>query len=257
MFFEISKFLNLFLSPITWIILCLILFFKLKRPLIRKACLIASVVIFVFFTNGLLINLFRYEMVKPYSNIQIKEGKTYEITIVMGGFSSINKETGQLQYFENRADRLWEAVRLWKSEQTKYILITGDPASNTKEDESSTAPLFFEYMEQMGIPSEAFILEQHAKNTQQNAVNTKEILDKMQISDSDCLLITSATHMKRSLGCFAKIGIHPDYLTVNNYEKPSNITHRSFYPSWKAAVEWEELLNEWIGEVAYKIMGYM
>ena len=256
MFFEISNFLKFFLSPITWIILLVILSFKLKKAAWRKVCLIMAVIFFVFFTNGLLVNYMRHQMIKSYCNTQIEEGKEYELAIVMGGFASVNKTTGQLQYEENRADRLWEAIRLWKNGRIKQILITGDPTIQIQEDGTSNKQLFLNYMTEMGIPSETFILEQHAKNTRQNALNTAQVLSQLNILDNDCLLITSATHMKRSLDCFSKVGIHLDYLTVNNYEKPQNINHRSFYPSWKAAVEWDELLNEWIGEIAYKIMGY-
>ena len=257
MFFEISKFFYFFLSPITWIILLLVLFFKIKRSNARKACLIISIVFFVIFTNGLLINHMRYEMGKPYSKVQVEDSKTYKVAIIMGGFSTINETTGQLQYIEDRADRLWEAIRLWRNGQIEKILITGDPTSIINQKGESDTHFFLNYMEQIGVPPEIFILEQHAKNTRQNALYTAKILQEFNISDKDCLLITSATHMKRSLGCFAKVGIYPNYFSVNNYEKPSNISHRSFYPNWGTAVKWEELLNEWIGEITYKIMGYM
>jgi Uncharacterized conserved protein len=188
--------------------------------------------------------------------MHIDKEKEYKLAIVMGGFASIN-QNGQLQYLENRAGRLWEAVRLWKRGQVKQILITGDPTSIIQTGGNSTTQLFLDYMEEMGIPPETFILEQFAKNTRQNALYTAKILNEQGIADKNCILITSATHMHRTLACFAKVGIYSDYLTVNDYEKPLNITHRSFYPDWKVATQWEELLNEWVGEVAYKIMGYM
>lgn len=112
-------------------------------------------------------------------------------------------------------------------------------------------------MEELGVPRTAFILEQQARNTRENAKFTKEILEAKQIAGKECILITSATHIRRSLKCFAKIGLHPDFLSVNTYDAPSNINHRSFYPDWKAAVKWQELLNEWIGDWAYTMMGYM
>ncbi len=77
------------------------------------------------------------------------------------------------------------------------------------------------------------------------------------ITDKECLLITSATHIERSLKCFAKVRLHPDYYAVNIYDAPTNINHRSFYPSWDAAVKWQELMNEWIGDIVYKMMGYV
>ena len=257
MFFEISKLLNILLSPITWIILLLIGTFLFKKKRQKKVCLYSCIAIFLLFTNGLLLGYVKHQMVKEYSTVNIHPDKQYKAAIVMGGFASINKETGVMCYEQDRADRLWEAVRLWKTGVIDTILITGDPTSIIQKDGSSTAQLFMDYMELFGVPSTTFILEQQARNTRENAHNTTEILNSKEISDKECLLITSATHMKRSLKCFAKEGMFMDYYPVNIYNKPTNINHRTFYPSWNVAVEWQELLNEWVGDVMYRMMGYL
>lgn len=175
----------------------------------------------------------------------------------MGGFASMNRETRQMRYEQDRADRLWEAVRLWRNGTIEKILITGDGTSIVQPDGTSTEKLFLQYMEEMGIPQKVFILEKQALNTRQNTLFTAEILKKENIKGEECLLITSATHMKRSLACFKKTGIHPDYFPVNTYDTPKIINHRTFYPQWEAAIEWQELMNEWIGDRVYQIMGYI
>lgn len=258
MFFELSKLLNFFvISPISWMFILLAGFCLFKRKRWRKVCLVGCIAVFVIFTNRLLVDYVKYRMVKEYSTAVIAPEKTYKLAIVMGGFASMNKENGRMRYEMDRADRLWEAVRLWRSGKVERILITGDPTSIIQDDGSSTRKLFLQYMEDMGVPESAFILEQQARNTRENALYTAEILEKEKIDDGECLLITSATHIKRSLGCFAKIGIHPDYLPVNTYDAPENINHRAFYPQWEAAVMWQELMNEWIGDLTYRMMGYV
>ena len=257
MFFEISKFFNLLLSPISWVALLLIgaIVFRQKRR--KKICLFICTSIFLIFTNTLLLSYVRYQMTKEYQTVTLPEGKTYKVAIVMGGFASIHKETGVMRYLFDRADRLWEAVRLWKLGVVDSILITGDHSSIIERNGITNAPLFFNYMEQMGVPREAFILEQHAANTRENALNTTAILRQRHIAPQECLLITSATHMERSLKCFAKEGYSVDFYPVSTYEKPYHITHRLFYPSWDVAIKWRELLNEWIGNQVYKMMGYI
>ncbi len=257
MFFELSKLLNLFISPISWIILLLIGIIIFKKKIYRRICIIACILVFLLFTNNLLVDYVKYQSVKAYSTAHIDTTQHYKVAIVMGGFASINKETKQLRYESDRADRLWEAVRLWRIGQVERILITGDSTSFIQEDGTSTTELFLRYMEEMGVPETTFILEQKARNTRENATYTAEILKRENITDKECLLITSATHIERSLKCFAKVGLHPDYYAVNIYDAPTNINHRSFYPSWDAAVKWQELMNEWIGDIAYKIMGYV
>lgn len=257
MFFELSKFLNFFLSPITWIILLLLGFFLLKRRKLRILCLGSAILCFVVFTNGLLVDYVRAKEAGVYGKARLQEGKKYRVAIVMGGFASMNEETGQIRYNEDRADRLWESIRLLRMGRVERILITGDGTSFLHDRGKCTAELFLTYMEQMGIPRDSFLLEQRARNTRENAVNTAKLLAEADIKDSECLLITSATHMKRSLGCFAKVGMSPDYFSVNIYDLPSEINHRSFYPSWEAAIKWQEILNEWVGDVAYKMKGYI
>lgn len=258
MFFELSKFLRFFLvSPISWLVILLIVALWMKRKKIKYLLLSFAAVIFLVFTNNMLVGYVEYRMVQEYAHSLPPAQKTYRVAIVMGGFGSMNRETGQMTYVENRADRLWEAVRLYKTGKVQQILITGDPSSIIEDDGSSTAELFLRYMEQLGVGREAFILEQQARNTRQNAVNTSDLLTKRGIKDKDCLLITSATHMKRSLQCFAKVGFHPDFMAVDVPAPPENINHRAFYPEWSAAVKWETIMNEKIGDLAYRIMGYI
>ena len=216
MFFELSKFLNFFLiSPISWMFFLLIGFCLFKRRRRKKACLISCIALFLIFTNNLLVDYVKYLTVKEYSAMTISVGKQYKLAIVMGGFASMNRNTGQMQYELDRADRIWEAVRLWKKGVVERILITGDPTSIIQKDGTSTKELFLNYMEELGVPRSVFLLEQQARNTRENVIYVRSILETERITEEECVLITSVTHMKRSLKCFAKIGIHLDMYPVS------------------------------------------
>lgn len=257
MFFELSKFFRIFLSPISWVLLLILGAFLLKGRGWRRGCGIGATIFFLLLTNNLLVERIRFYRMKDYQTAAMDTAKQYRLAVVMGGFGSMNRRTGALRYEQDRADRLWEAVRLYRQGKAERILITGDPTSIIKEDGSSTKELFLAYMEQIGIPDEAFLFEQQARNTRENARYTKAILDSLQVNEKEIVLITSASHMERSLGCFAKVGIHPDYLPVNTYEAPQSVNHRAFYPEWKAALKAQELWEEWIGDIAYRVMGYI
>lgn len=259
MFFEISKFLRfLLVSPISWMAFLMVVTLWVKRKRGRRILLGVAATVFLVFTNNLLVDYVQFRQTRQYVHTaSLPEGKTWRVAIVMGGFGSMNRETGQMTYVEDRADRLWEAVRLYREGRVRQILITGDPTSIIQDDGSSTAELFLRYMEQLGVDREAFILEQQARNTRQNAVNTAMLLKQKGIEGRECLLITSATHMDRSVRCFAKVGVWPDVMAVNLPTLPSHINHRAFYPEWAAALKWETLLNEKIGDLAYRLMGYV
>ena len=136
-------------------------------------------------------------------------------------------------------------MRLWKKGVVERILITGDPTSIIQKDGTSTKELFLNYMEELGVPRSVFLLEQQARNTRENVIYVRSILETERITEEECVLITSVTHMKRSLKCFAKIGIHLDMYPVNTY------------PDWEAAMKWQELLNEQIGDIVYSFVGYI
>ncbi len=177
MFFEISKFLRfLLVSPISWMAFLMVVTLWVKRKRGRRI-LLGVAAVFLVFTNNLLVDYVQFRQTRQYVHTaSLPEGKTWRVAIVMGGFGSMNRETGQMTYVEDRADRLWEAVRLYREGRVRQILITGDPTSIIQDDGSSTAELFLRYMEQLGVDREAFILEQQARNTRQNAVNTAILL---------------------------------------------------------------------------------
>ena len=256
MFYFFSKLFNLLICPASWIVLLLVISYITKTKKRRKILLIFASGLFLIFTNNLLLNTVRYQTTKTYSTNFNDPDKHYEVAIVLGGFASMNKETGQMNPYKDRSERIWEAVRLYQKGLVKQILITGDGAIQIRKDGSSTADLFLDYMENFGIPKTVFILEQHSLNTRENALFSTRILREMNIPAKQCILITSATHMERSLSAFEKEDYQTDYLPVNIYIKPEEITWNDLYPRWDTAAEWSELFNEWIGRIAYRIAGY-
>ncbi|MFI3267767.1 MAG: YdcF family protein, partial [Rikenellaceae bacterium] len=161
MFYEISKFFSIFISPITWIIILLILFFVFrKNKKLKVTFLTSTIVLFLLSTNMLLVDYVRCKTVEDYNVSTIDTTKHYRVAIIMGGFSSMNEETGAIVFENGRADRLWETVRLYKQGYVDNILITGDGATNINEDGTTTADLFLDYMEQTGVERDVFMFEQ-------------------------------------------------------------------------------------------------
>ena len=66
------------------------------------------------------------------------------------------------------------------------------------------------------------------------------------------LLITSATHMRRSLWTFHAAGLNPDtYITDTFPEIKGEKTN--FLPSWHVLASWPELTHEWVGYLYYRL----
>ncbi|MCM1522281.1 MAG: YdcF family protein [Muribaculaceae bacterium] len=258
MFFEIAQFVKFFiLSPITWTAGLLIAGFLVRKRVLRCALLVAAAVVFLLFTNPLFLEWARRAYIGPYTVPEIQKSHTYDTAIVLGGFSSLNPETGGLVFIGDNGDRLWEAVRLLKEGRVKRLLISGDACCNITSGGHDNAPAFRAYMSTFGVPDSLLLIDQKSINTRENAVYSKEMLDSLGIDGDDCLLVTSAIHMKRSMSCFKRVGMNPVPYPVTVPPQRDALSHRDFYPRWDNAVQWEGIFNEIIGNIVYSIVGYI
>lgn len=256
MFFVISKILKVFLLPLTWIFLLFLLSYWLKNKKWRRGCFIAAIVTILVFSNKPLLQWSQYMTTRSYSHQELQK-KYYKVAIVMGGFGNGGMDSVSMQpnYIDDRGARLWEAIRLYESGTVEKIMITGDATISADKNGNSTADSFKEYLGDFGIHESDLILEQHARNTRENATMSVAMLDSMGYSPEDCLLITSASHIKRSLASFEACDWTLDTYATNIYHKP-HLTLYNFIPNWKVLSDWHELLNEWFGAIVYKIFGY-
>ena len=68
------------------------------------------------------------------------------------------------------------------------------------------APVLKLYLEKIGIPGYDILLESKSRNTHENAVNMKSMLDQS-FPGGKFLLISSGWHLRRATACFIKEGI--------------------------------------------------
>jgi uncharacterized SAM-binding protein YcdF (DUF218 family) len=98
-------------------------------------------------------------------------------------------------------------------------------------------------------------VENQSRNTHENAVESKRILDSVSIT-GPVILVTSALHMRRSMACFARQGVAVVPF-VANFEVIEN--HPSFgallIPDLTTLRNWQYFLKEMLGLVAYTATG--
>ena len=107
-------------------------------------------------------------------------------------------------------------------------------------------------MADIGVPTERMIFEKNSRNTYENAIFSADVVRPE--TSQKWLLVTSAWHMPRAIGCFRKAGwnVYPapaGYFTTGKYR-----LHPLF--------QFEEQLHmltmaahEYVGLVAYRLMG--
>jgi uncharacterized SAM-binding protein YcdF (DUF218 family) len=134
---------------------------------------------------------------------KIEEVDHYDCAIVLGGMAEFDENNNRLS-MRRGGDRIWQAINLYHLGKVDKILISGNNGY-ILDDGLDEANQFKEVLIQNEIPAEDILVEVKSKNTYENAVESKKILDKHDEIES-VLLVTSALHMRRSKACFEKAG---------------------------------------------------
>ncbi|MET0173371.1 MAG: YdcF family protein [Agrobacterium vaccinii] len=173
--------------------------------------------------------------------------------IVLGGaFETLVTTSRGGVEFNQAAERFVETARLaLKYPQAKVLISGGDGSiSGAYEGEANASERFFSAF---GIAPERLIKENTSRNTLENARNTAGMLRDNGLSD--CLLITSAFHMPRSLGLFRAVGLSVtawpvDYRTTGIETLGFDFTQPSLNAQQTATAA-----REWLGLVGYYLTG--
>ena len=253
MFFYLSKILFFFTTPIVWIFGLFLWGMLTKKPVRKKRMLWASLICFYFFSNAFITDEFvrAYEdRSTTYSDIT----ETYDVVIVLGGFSNFDAEQDLVQ-FHSSTDRLMAGIKLYKTGKAKKLMISSGSGQVMKPDEKEA--LYLEkYLLEIGIPTEDLIIESESKNTKENAVLCAEILNK-KYKKGNYLLVTSAFHMPRAKRCFKKAGLAITPFSVDHQAGPRKyLLDHLFIPNVDSLRRWQMLIKEWLGLITYKMMGY-
>lgn len=173
--------------------------------------------------------------------------------IVLGGAFETEVTTARGRTDLNQAaDRFVEALRLaLKFPQSRILVSGGDGSfSGTYEGDATVARRFFV---EFGIGESRLISEPSSRTTFENVDNSRRLLADPGLRN--CLLITSAFHMPRSLALFDKAGIEvapwpTDYRTSGNTTLRFDFTQPTLNAQQTATA-----VREWIGLLAYYLSG--
>ncbi|MFY8034391.1 MAG: YdcF family protein, partial [Flexibacteraceae bacterium] len=108
------------------------------------------------------------------------------------------------------------------------------------------------------VDSTDIILESNSRNTHENAINSKRVLDSLGIGTDKVLLSTSAFHMRRARGCFKKVGMNPMCYPTDiktHQEMPFQFLN-FIMPDVSSVERWRMLFHEILGYLMYKVQGY-
>jgi uncharacterized SAM-binding protein YcdF (DUF218 family) len=244
MFFILSKILSFLIKPVIWIFILLVFILKEKA----KKSIYLLLFVFYFFSNSYIVDSVSKQWEINPKNIS-DLSSNYKYGIVLGGFSSYNKDVKHID-FNEFSDRLITAIELYNLQKIDTILISGGNGllinDGMKESEWT-----YNFLLNFGVDSNRIIIENRSRNTMENASYTADIIND---NKETSLLITSAVHMRRAKMCFSKNNITVDVFTTDNTSSDILLTFDYLLiPNSVALKKWEFLIHEWIGFMIYKI----
>jgi len=255
MFFFLSKAIYFLVMPAVLITLAAALAFFFRKKSIGKKFTILATALFLLFTNEFIINELLLLWEEEPSFIT-ERTEVYDVAVVFTGMTNSYKSPKDRVHFNKGADRIMQAVHLYKRGKVKKILVSGG-SGKLLEDGYEEATILKSVLLDCSVAPEDIIIENKAMNTQENALYSAEII-RQQFSGKRVLLITSAFHMRRSKGCLAKEDIKFDTYAVDYYSfDRSFMPNVLIFPSEYAMHKWQKLIHELVGYSVYKMMGYI
>lgn len=197
MFFVLSKVLLLFILPFTWILAFLIAAMIVKTQRRKRRFFITGMVLLFIFSNPFLINQFaRLWDIKPTT----LKNASYSCVIVLGGFSGV--DANGKGAFNAMSDRFIQSLKLFNEGKASHILISGGNG-NLFAGPFRESDWVKTQLQAFKVPDSCIIIENQSRNTLENAAFSKTLLKQKHLQPP-YLLVTSAFHMRRSMGIFKK-----------------------------------------------------
>lgn len=162
--------------------------------------------------------------------------------VVLGGGVTPPRVGDPVPRLTDDSDRIWQGARLFHHGCAPRLLLSGGgyPVPGRLQVE---APAMLAFVKALGVPEKAVDLEARSRTTEENALESYEILSRAKART--ILLVTSAYHMRRASEEFSRVG-----LTV--IPVPANLTDphsgaASYLPDAAVLVRTQRVLREWLG----------
>jgi uncharacterized SAM-binding protein YcdF (DUF218 family) len=250
--FGLSKILGFFALPSNLLFALALLGILLMATRLRRfgqgltIGAILGLVVFGFSPAG---NLLIYPLEQRFPQWKAG-GPAPDGIVVLGGAVSpdVSHDRGQPALNE-AAERMTAVAKLARDYPKARIAFTG--GSGRLFSGTSEAHFVAELFESFGIARDRLILEDRARNTHENAVFTKMLVQPK--PGERWLLVTSAHHMPRSVGLFRKAGFAVEAYPVDfrtrgpeDLKGPFGSMAAGLARTDAAAHEWAGLVTSWL-----------
>jgi uncharacterized SAM-binding protein YcdF (DUF218 family) len=256
LFFALSKTLGVIVLPTNFIailailgvVLCATRWVRLGRKL-----LIAAFVLLAVCGFSPLGNLLLYPLESRFPPWNAASGTPAGIIVLGGPIDADLSVAHGTPVVRSAPDRIFAAAALAHQYPNARIVFTGGSANLISNDarEADFAGAIFE---SLGIDKSRLITERRSRNTYENAVFTRDMVQPR--PGERWLLVTSAFHMPRSIGLFRKAGFPVEAYPVDWRVGRSMADILSFTAFANEGLSRTDIgMREWMGLIAYRLRG--
>jgi uncharacterized SAM-binding protein YcdF (DUF218 family) len=241
----VAKLVGKLLNPALWLVVMLLGTVMARTHRTRRRLTVAALFTALFFSNGWVVqNAIAWYQSQPEP---MQAGERYEACILLSGLAGFDEKDSR-GYFTASSDRFIQAMRLYKLGHVRRIILTGGQGNPFSRHNLRESDFLMQSLLEMGVPASDIVNERDARNTIENAVNTRRTLDSLGIRGRS-VLVTSAVHMPRALRTFRSEGLDVRPFPCDFGVKPSgsSFTWQSLLPTPEGFGQWDRLLKEMVG----------
>ena len=166
----------------------------------------------------------------------------------MGGGIGASTNISSNAYLNSSADRAYFSALLWKAGKAPIVMPSGIGLVNAD----------CKFLLDLGVPDSAIIVENKARNTEENAKLVGALVaERIQGRRPKVLVVTSAWHMKRTMLMFEKYAPHIDVIPAScDFECAPTGPFKwgELVPSAEMIGRNSVYFHEWLGYWGYKLL---
>jgi uncharacterized SAM-binding protein YcdF (DUF218 family) len=179
---------------------------------------------------------------------KIEDESAIKYVVVLGGGHTSDPELPLIsQIGRNSLVRLMEGIRIYRKYPWVKLILSGGRVFDPVPEADTMARVAME----IGVPENDIILESKSKDTKDQAKIIKSI-----IGSEPFVLVTSASHMPRSMAMFRKLGMSPIPSPIGHRVRGGQgLSPHSFFPGTGNLRKAELAVHEYLGLTWSKLMG--
>jgi uncharacterized SAM-binding protein YcdF (DUF218 family) len=257
MYVYVSKILPLFVMPLGLaLVLLLVALLFLRRGWKKTASGLLTVTalgLWLASTPFVAQELYR-SLERQHPPVSLAEVPATDCIVLLGGAVGPALPPRTDIEMGEAVDRVYKTAQLYRAGKAPRIIVT---AGNQPWSESPwvEAELLRDLLIQWGVSREAIFLEGSGRNTRENALHSKHLVDSMHCGTA--LLVTSAAHMPRAVMAFRGVGV--DVVPVSTDVRVAGggkLGAVTWLPDAEALAMPTAALREWLGQRVYAWQGW-